>query len=194
MCFAGDVSALVATLLYIRLRMAYHYETNSIERAYSVVQVTAPMIWRQIQAIWKASVSREANLVDTGPLVALIRKSDRDHDRCSQFAANVLSPLLTTWTVITEAAWLLRNDDRDVDALLQMVGDGMVSIDPLEPQAAEWIRQFNRKYADQSPQLADASLMYLADTLNLETIFTLDYRDFSVYRLENGRTLHIRPE
>lgn len=133
-------------------------------------------------------------LVDTGPLVALIRRSDRDHGRCADFAAKVNSPLLTTWPVITEAAWLLRGNDRDVDALLQMVGDGIVSVDPLDPSAAKWIRDFNARYADQKPQLADTTLMYLADTLKLTDIFTLDVRDFSVYRRSDGLVLSIHPE
>lgn len=132
-------------------------------------------------------------LVDTGPLVALVRKTDRDHRRCAEYAGGIRSPLLTTWPVLTEAAWLLRADDRDVDALLRMVSNGYVNIDPLDPQAADWIRAFNEKYADQSPQLADASLMYLADTLGLTDIFTLDLRDFSIFRLSNGGAISVHP-
>lgn len=133
-------------------------------------------------------------LVDTGPLVALIRKSDRDHARCAAYAGELRTPLLTTWPVITEAAWLLRANPKEVDALLKLVSDGYVAVDPLDPAAVEWIRAFYAKYADLGPQLADATLVYLAETLQISDVFTLDRRDFSVYRLTSGETLRIHPE
>lgn len=43
-------------------------------------------------------------------------------------------------------------------------------------------------------QLANATLIYLAEREELDTIFTLDRRDFSVYRLSGNRSLHILPE
>ena len=81
-------------------------------------------------------------LVDTDPLVAIIRKKDRDHERCRRYAASVKAPLLTTWPVLTEAAWLLREDDRFVNALLKMVSGGRLQVDPLGPEAAARIESF----------------------------------------------------
>ena len=133
-------------------------------------------------------------LVDTGPLVAVIRKKDRDHERCRRFMAGVTVPLLTTWPVLTEAAWLLREDGRFVSALLSMVSGGRLQVDPLGPEAAGTTEAFLTKYADQKPQLADATLIYLADSLNLDTVFTLDRRDFSVYRKRDDTVLNMVPE
>lgn len=133
-------------------------------------------------------------LVDTGPLVALIRKVGSNHDRCRQFADGISTPLLTTWPVLTEAAWLLRFRDREVRSLIEMVHGGFVSVDPLDPNAAKWILGFMETYRDQSPQLADATLMYLAEELDLDDIFTLDRRDFSVFRKRNGDVLRIHPD
>jgi predicted nucleic acid-binding protein len=39
-----------------------------------------------------------------------------------------------------------------------------------------------KKYASLQAQFADAMLVYLANRENIETILTLDRRDFSVYR------------
>ena len=133
-------------------------------------------------------------LVDTGPLVAVIRAKDRDHQRCRRYMAGVRAPLLTTWPVLTEAAWLLREDDRFVSALLKMVSGGRLQVDPLGPEAAGRIDSFLTKYADQKPQLADATLIYLANALNLDTVFTLDRRDFSVYRKDDDTVLKMVPE
>jgi predicted nucleic acid-binding protein len=50
------------------------------------------------------------------------------------------------------------------------------------------------RYAGLRPQLADASLVYLAERENINTIFTLDRRDFVVYRTTRKRAFRIIPE
>jgi predicted nucleic acid-binding protein len=50
------------------------------------------------------------------------------------------------------------------------------------------------KYASTRPQLADVSLLRLADRESIDTIFTLDRRDFSVYRSARNRPFRILPE
>ena len=47
---------------------------------------------------------------------------------------------------------------------------------------------------DIRPQLADAALVYLAEREGIDTIFTLDQRDFSVYRSGRRRPFRILPE
>ena len=49
------------------------------------------------------------------------------------------------------------------------------------------------RYEDMGVQLADASLVYLAERESIETVFTLDRRDFSVYRTSRKRALTIIP-
>jgi len=49
-------------------------------------------------------------------------------------------------------------------------------------------------YANLRPQLADAALVYLANRDDIDTIFTLDRRDFSVYRSAKNRPFRIVPE
>ena len=43
------------------------------------------------------------------------------------------------------------------------------------------------------PQLADAALVYLANREGIDTIFTLDYRDFAVYRSAHKRAFRVVP-
>jgi uncharacterized protein len=61
-----------------------------------------------------------------------------------------------------------------------MVSEGLLECYPLDAGAATWMDGFLRKYADQDPQLADASLMYVAETEKVDTLFSLDRRDFLV--------------
>lgn len=48
-------------------------------------------------------------------------------------------------------------------------------------------------YQDLKIQLADAALLHLANRESIETVFTLDRRDFSVLRLARNRRLRVVP-
>jgi hypothetical protein len=49
------------------------------------------------------------------------------------------------------------------------------------------------RYRKMGAQIADGALVYLAEREGIDTVFTLDRRDFLVYRLGNGRSLRILP-
>jgi predicted nucleic acid-binding protein len=130
-------------------------------------------------------------LIDTGPLVALLRTNDVNHERSVRRAESISAPLLTCWPVLTEAAYLLRYDLRHVQALLRFVTEAHVEVVELPPKAANWATEFFERFSDHEPQLADAMLVYLAEQYDIVDIFTLDRRDFSIYRLADGRALNI---
>jgi uncharacterized protein len=88
----------------------------------------------------------------------------------------------------------LRHNPRHVLELLRYIAEDEPYLFPLPQEAATWIAEFVRRFFDQSPQLADAALMYIAEHHEIETIFTLDRRDFSVFRTTNGRALTIVPD
>jgi uncharacterized protein len=132
-------------------------------------------------------------LVDTGPLVAILSRTDEYHSVCVDALRSLPSPLLTCWPVITEAAWLLRGSPLAVQQLLGSIGGGFLELLPLEGTEAKAIAAFMMRYETIGPQLADAALVYLANREHLDTIFTLDRRDFSVYRI-GKRAFRIIPE
>ena len=65
---------------------------------------------------------------------------------------------------------------------------------PLAGADARPIAAVMKKYEGMRPQLADAALVYLADRDGIDTIFTLDQRDFTVYRSARKRPFRIVPE
>ena len=60
---------------------------------------------------------------------------------------------------------------------------------PFEPR----LRGLMQKYRDRPMDFADASLVVLAEDLNVRRIFTLD-SDFLFYRTEDGGSFDILPE
>jgi len=94
---------------------------------------------------------------------------------------------------LTEAAWLLRRRTSDVRRLLEFWTSGVVRVEHLDEAAGTWIREFLNRFSDQNPQLADAALCCLANDKQMDTIFTLDRRDFGIYRTTDNRALEIIP-
>jgi predicted nucleic acid-binding protein len=132
-------------------------------------------------------------ILDTGPLVAISSKRDAFHDVCRRQADEIAGPVLTTWLVMTEAAWLLRHEHSSLEALLNLVSAGHIECQHLDLIAVHWMKGTAAKYADLSPQLADLSLLYLAEHHRTRNIFTLDRRDFLVYRTAAGEPFNLLP-
>ena len=132
-------------------------------------------------------------LVDTGPIVAILSRRDQYHHACVTALRDLPGPLFTCWPVITEAAWLLRRDSNAVQQLLNSIDTGFLELIPLTTADAKPIASILKKYRDIRIQLADAALVHLAGRNGLDTILTLDQRDFSVYRRPKGRTFRMIP-
>jgi len=138
-------------------------------------------------------VRQAAVLIDAGPLVAIVSKDDMHHDRCVAELAHLRPPLLTTWPVVTEAMWLLRRDAAALRGLFRGFHDGLWTLSLLGSEALPWLEAFLGRYRKLEAQLADASLVYLAEHEGFDTVFTLDYRDFSVYRYKKNKLLKLIP-
>lgn len=135
----------------------------------------------------------EPVLLDAGPLVAILHSRDVAHLRCVQQLRNLTRPPVTSWPVLTEAAYLVRNVPNAVAALFQMVESAEIIATELDRPAVARIRELLSQYASAGIQLADASLICLSERFKLDTVFTLDRRDFSIYRTSRGADLQIIP-
>ena len=121
-------------------------------------------------------------LVDTGPLVALIHEDDNEHRACKDAFASFNEPLGTVWPVLTEAIYLLSFSWEGQTALMEMIETGAVEILPLGVADIPRIRELMRKYRDLPMDLADAALVRVAERERLRRVFTIDRRDFQIYR------------
>ncbi len=121
-------------------------------------------------------------LIDAGPLTALIHADDRHHQRCRDAFRKLDQPLATVWPAFTEAMYLLRFSWPAQDALWEFVRRGALTFLPLESNDVERMHELMAKYRDLPMDLADAALVAVAERERLRQVFTLDRKDFSVYR------------
>jgi predicted nucleic acid-binding protein len=133
-------------------------------------------------------------LVDAGPLVALVSQRDQYHELSENQVRTLRPPLLTTWAVLAEAAWLVQRDPKARFALFELGTVGLYTMPEVDTAALPWLERFLRRYFSIRAQLADASLVYLAERDGIDTVFTFDRRDFSVYRFGRNRAFRILPE
>jgi len=121
-------------------------------------------------------------LVDAGPLVALIDRSDPYHSACRETLATMRDPLGTVWPAFTEAMYLLRQSAEAQRSLWDMLNVGGVRLLDLDYEDCPRMRELMWKYRDVPMDLADAALVRVAERERLRRVFTIDRRDFEVYR------------
>lgn len=132
-------------------------------------------------------------LADTGPLVAIWSPRDHNHELCAATWKELPGPLLTCWPVITEAVWLMRDSPRGIKQLLASVQEGILEVPVFSGTETGKVSGILEQYESLRPQLADAMLVYLAHRESIETIFTLDRRDFLVYRTARNKPFQLIP-
>lgn len=125
-------------------------------------------------------------LVDTGPLVALFDPADEWHGRCVDRLKRVNEPLCTTTPVLTEAFHLLAPASKGAQRLMDFVAGGGLSVWFLDESTLGRAFELMIRYGDVPMDLADASLVVAAEQLRLQRIFTIDRKDFGVYRIRRG--------
>ncbi len=125
-------------------------------------------------------------LCDTGPLFALVDASQKQQNvRCKAVLPRLSLPLLTTWPCFTEAMHLAyRAGGWPMQRLLwQYVLDDQLLLHNLSAFEKSRLPALMEQYRDTPMDLADASLVAVAETQNMRRVFTLD-SDFYVYRID----------
>ena len=134
-------------------------------------------------------------LCDAGPLFALLDPRQVDnHNQCKSALSQLLSPLLTTWPAFTEAMYLVQRAGGwpMQDLLWRLVREGVLTIAELGSSQVQRMEILMGQYRDTPMDLADASLVVIAESLDLTRIFTLD-RHFRVYRPKGVGSFDVVP-
>ena len=132
-------------------------------------------------------------LLDTGPIVAFFDASDDYHESCIEMLKGINEPLITTWPVLTEAFYLLGFSWRAQDNLWEFIVRGGVEVLSMDDKQQARCRQLMKKYSDLPMDLADGTLVVLAESKKVKKIFTLDHKDFQIYKPARIKSFTLLP-
>lgn len=120
-------------------------------------------------------------IIDTGPLVGLIRADDQWSTWSRQKAENLHGPFLTCESVLNEASYLLQSFYGGLEQLVELVEVGHIEVDLSISDEAPRLKALIAKYRDLPMSLADACLVRMSENVPGSNVFTVD-SDFSIYR------------
>lgn len=128
-------------------------------------------------------------IADTGFWLALANVRDRHHGPAKQALSGLTEPLITTWAVLTETCHLLatRLGSEALERFVAAGAGGAYELFPMDRTHLSRVEALMKKYRDLPMDLADASLVILAEELGSGRILSTDVRDFRTYRWKNRK-------
>ena len=133
-------------------------------------------------------------LIDTGAILALLKRDDPWHEACQQAFAVLTVPLVTSAAVLTELFHLLGHNRREVAAAWGFLRSGAVMVAAIVDADLADLDELMARYHDRPMDFADATLVHLANRESLTTILTIDHDDFETYRIGHRQSFRILPE
>lgn len=124
---------------------------------------------------------RDVVLLDTGPLVAFLNRTDRHHEWAKAQWDRLRPPLLTCEAVLAEACYLLRNHPGGSQAVVHLLDRGVLQIGFDLEDDAESVAKLLGRYGNVPMSLADACLVRMAERHSRSRLLTLD-GVFRIYR------------
>ncbi|MEO7503135.1 MAG: PIN domain-containing protein [Gemmatimonadaceae bacterium] len=134
-------------------------------------------------------------IADTGPLYALIDKSDAWHKRVLEWWRKNREPVVVPVCVLPEVCYLLhtRISQQAEAAFVRAITDGEFIIEPLEFEDFMRVEALLRKYSDLDLGLVDASVIATAERLDAIEVLTTDRRHFSAVRPQHVGAFRLSP-
>ena len=123
-------------------------------------------------------------LIDAGPLIALFNRNDKYHNQIKSFLKEYTGRLISSWPVITEVSHMLSFNIQTQIDFLSWVKLGGVQLIDIDLIGISRIIELSKKYSDVPMDLADASLVVIAEEMNINEIITID-SDYYIYRTIN---------
>lgn len=131
-------------------------------------------------------------LCDAGVLLCLVDRTQPFHNAYRNAVLSLTAPLLTTWPCMTEAMYLALH--RGGWAMQKQLGQLLLDelLEAYDVQSSDYNRLFElmEKYQDRPMDLADATLVLLAEKTGNRKILTLD-SDFLFYRIGSRETFDV---
>ena len=134
-------------------------------------------------------------VVDTSFAIALLNTRDAYHQKAVDTYARC-NRLLLPQPALTELAFLLerRSVNLAFVAFLERLGASYFEVVELSAADLARVAEVLRQYADTRIDFVDVCVMVLAERFELETVLTLDRRDFSLFRPRHCAAFTLLPE
>ena len=123
----------------------------------------------------------ETVIADAGPLVAYLKRDDKDHDWATAVFQRLAGPVRSCDAALGEAFFLLQHTHGGTEKLLAMLERGLIIPDFNLAAELPAVSQLLLRYGNVPMSLADACLVRMAELHRDATVFTLD-SDFRIYR------------
>jgi predicted nucleic acid-binding protein len=130
-------------------------------------------------------VSDPRIIVDTGPLLAFLFKTDQHYQWADEQFSSLPPPFLTCEPVLSELFYLVWKRPNGPSQFLELLDTGLLMVDFQLMAERDAISRMVRKYEDLPISLADACLVRMSEMNEDAIVFTTDSH-FRVYR-KNGR-------
>jgi uncharacterized protein len=135
-----------------------------------------------------------ALILDTGPLVALVDRSDPDHDRCRELINAATEVRILPVYALVEIEYQLRPWHGGFAGLMRDVDAGNLEVHLPDPTELARATALVEEYADLPLGLVDATVLACVERLREPKLATLDRRHFSVVRPKHVAHLQLVPE
>jgi len=132
-------------------------------------------------------------MMDTGPWVALIDRSEERHKECVEWLRNFNDNILSSEAVLTEVLYLLNFSQRAQSATIDFVLSGAIILVPSSLESLKRTKRLMEKYKDIPMDYADATLVSIAEDFSITHVVTFNEKDFGIYRLSSKQSFVILP-
>ena len=132
-------------------------------------------------------------LLDTGPWVALIDRSESRHAECVEWLRAFSGRMYSTEAVLTEVLYLLNFSITAQCAAMDFVLKSVVEIVPANINSLKKTKTLMKKYADLPMDFADATIVCLAAETGMQNVITFDRRNFAIYKLPKKQSFRVMP-
>ncbi len=123
-------------------------------------------------------------IMDTGPWVALIDRSESRHKECVNWFKQFRGEIYSSEAVLTEVLYLLNFSFAGQAAAFDFLLNGAVTLVPSSVKSLAEVRKLMEKYQDLPMDFADGTLVGIAQDLGIYDAVTFDKRHFGLYRVE----------
>jgi len=133
-------------------------------------------------------------IMDTGPWVALIDRSEGRHLECVEWFKNFKGNIFSSEAVLTEVLYLLDFSSKAQSAAIDFVSNGAILLVPASLESLKRVKRLMEKYKDVPMDYADATLVSIAEDLSIPHVVSFDARDFGIYRMSSKQPFVVLPK